>query len=185
MKLWIAALLGAGLIAAQKPENGASYLGKSWVGLLVSDTCPAHSKHNAAREEADRTVTDRVTTPAVDSAGTRGSSEQGKTIPAARGDVPQTGDVSIRDQGKIRDTGWKQARDQASSLDAACRVNSGTRDFSLLLPDGAVLRFDDLANTKIAEQLQSRGMSGPGRILRVQVIGKLENGTLALDQIQM
>ena len=138
MKLWIAALLGAGLIAAQKPENSASYLGQSWVGLLVSGSCPDHSKHNAATDEANRTVTDRVTTPAVDNAGTRGSSEQGKTIPAARGDVPQTGDVSIRDKDKIRDLGWKQARQQASSLDAACRINSGTREFSLLLPDGAV-----------------------------------------------
>lgn len=185
MKLLVTVLLGAGLMAAQKPAVNSSYLGKTWVGLLVSGSCPAGSKQSAAMQEADRTVGDRVTTPAVDTAGTRGSSEQGNTVPAARGDVPQMGDISVRAKGKIKDAGWEQARRQGSSLDSACRVNSETRSFALLLPDGKILRFADLAGAKISEQLQSRGVSGTGRILRVQVTGKLENGAIALDQIQM
>lgn len=189
MRLWIAVLLGAGLMAAQNPaqnpKSGASYYGQSWVGLLVSGSCQSGGTHNQATAEADRTVTDRVTTPAVDRAGTRGSSEPEKPLPATRGDVPQTGDLSVRETGKIKDKGWKEARRQAASLDSGCRVNPDTRVFALILADGTLIRFDDLANTKIAEQLRSRGMSEAGKILRVQVIGKRQGGMLAIDQIQM
>lgn len=185
MKLWIVGMLGAGLMMAQKPESGASYYGKTWVGLLVSGSCQAGGKHTKATAEADRTVTDRVTTPAVDNTGTRGSSEPEKPAPATRGDVPQTGDLSVRDNGKIRDKGWKQAQHQAASLATGCRVDPDTHAFALLQPDGSLLRFDDVANTKIVEQLRSRGLSEPGKVLRVQVTGKLQGGALAIDQIQM
>jgi len=185
MKLWIVAMLGAGLTMAQNPNSGASYYGKTWVGLLVSGSCQSGGKHTRATAEADRTVTDRVTTPAVDSTGTRGSSEPEKPMPAARGDVPQTGDLSVRDNGKIRDKGWKQAQHQAASLAAGCRVNPDTSAFALLQPDGSLLRFDDVANTKIVDQLRSRGTAESGKVLRVQVTGKLQGGALAIDEIQM
>ena len=185
MKLWIVGMLGAGLMMAQKPESGASYYGKTWVGLLVSGSCQSGGKHTMATAEADRTVTDRVTTPAVDSSGTRGSSEPEKAMPASRGDFPQTGDLSVRDNGKIQDKGWKQAQHQATSLAPGCRVNPDTQAFALLQQDGSLLRFDDVANSKIVEQLRSRGMSEAGKILRVKVTGKLQGGALAIDQIQM
>jgi len=184
MKFWMVALMGTGLIAAQNPSSASSYLGKTWVGLLVSGTC-APGKNAAAAEEADRTVGARVTTPAVDTAGTRGSSEAGDTPVSTKGDVPQTGDISLRDNGKIKDPGWRQARRQASGLGAGCRVSVETRQFGLLMPDGSLLRFDDLANSKIADQLRSRGTSGRPEILRVQVVGKVENGMLALDELRM
>jgi hypothetical protein len=184
MKLWLAAVFCVAVLAGQNVRNESNYLGQTWVGLLVSSTCPA-AKHTPATAEADRTVSARVTTPDVDASGTRGSSETGKADPAVRGDVPQTGDLSMGNSRKIKDPGWKQARRQASSLDAACHVGPDTRQFALMLNDGTLLRFDDAANSKIIEQLKSRGVSEKSKIFRAQVVGKLDNGAVALDEIRM
>lgn len=185
MKTWILALAGTGLMAAQNPNSASSYLGQTWVGLLVSSSCQGSARYTSASEEANRTVSDRVTTPAVDNAGTRGSSEPGENVPSAKGDIPQTGDLSVRDNKKIKDAGWREARRQASTLNSTCRVSAETRTFALLLPDGSLLRFDDLANSKIAGQLGMRVSAGTAKILRVQVVGKLQTGMIALDEIQM
>lgn len=185
MKLWMTALFGITLLAGQNNQNQSKYLGKTWVGLLVSSTCPANTKHTLATNEADRTVSDRVTTPAVDASGTRGSADTGGNTPASRGDVPQTGDLGVAGNRNIKDSGWTEARRQASSLDATCQVGTGTREFALMLKDGALLRFDEAANAKIVDQLKTRGVSTKGKILRVQIVGKLDNGTLAVDEIQM
>ena len=185
MKLLPAMLLGGGLIAAPNPQSGANYYGQSWVGLLVSASCNGGAKNEVANQESDRTTTDRITTPAVDTPGTRGSSETTEPPPAAKGDVPQTGDISIRESQKIKDPGWNEARRQALSLNSACRVDVNTRQFALLLPEGKRLRFDDLGNSKIAAELKSRGMTAKPKILRVQVTGKLDSGAIAIDQIQM
>lgn len=185
MKVWILVVFAITFSAGQNVRNEAKYLGQTWVGLLVSSNCPAMEKRTSGTREADRTVTDRVTTPAVDDIGTRGSSQSGSNTPAARGDVPQTGDLSIADSRKIKDPGWKQARRQSMSLDPGCHVSTDTRKFALMLPDGRLLPFDDVANTKIIEQLKTRGLSAKPKILRVQVAGKLENGAVAIDEIQM
>lgn len=164
-------------------DASSSYSGQTWVGLLVSASCPAPAESTRASKESDLTTTNRVTTPAVDSSGTRGESkvnESSEAERATRKSVPLTGDLNSRRSS--RDAGWKEAKREAASLDRSCRVGSDTAQFALLLPDGKMMRFSDLANAGIAKQLV------PGKahtIYRVQVVGKIENGVIALDSIQM
>lgn len=167
-----------GMLSAQEKS---SYAGKTWVGLLVSGSCQgqnhAGNAPDQATKEADRLgISDRVTTPAVDDAGTRGdtAANRGKDTK-----VPRTGNISASAGGA--DPGWQPAKRQAASLGSSCRVTSASHRFGLLLPTGEMLRFDDLSDGKIARQLPP---GGP-RILRVQVVGKLQNGAIALDSIQM
>jgi hypothetical protein len=67
-------------IAAQDVHS--SYAGQTWVGLLVSSSCAAPAESKSAMKQSDLTVSDRVTTPAVDAAGTRGESKVGETSEA-------------------------------------------------------------------------------------------------------
>jgi len=169
-------------------QSEKHYMGQTWVGLLVSDACaPA----NAAAQTSNLTVNGRTTTPAVDSAGTRGQAgmEQGTaermTSTTAK---PQTGDVLARGSRKsgAEDAGWAAARKQAEHLAARCRVGPDTQRFALLTPDGRYVAFDDAANGTIAKQVQAQyGAAGGNAILRVQVAGKLENGKIAVDTVQM
>lgn len=158
-----------------------AYSGQTWVGLLVSADCAAPSQ---ATSQSQMTVTDRVTTPAVDNAGTRGESNalepSDSNGAASRKDMPQTGDVLAKRKARA-DANWAHAHAQAKSLGAACRVGSNSSRFALLLRDGKMLRFDDLANAAIQKRLSSGGAAS---IYRVQVVGKLENGAIALDNIQ-
>jgi hypothetical protein len=94
--------------------------------------------------------------------------------------VPQTGDLFTGKSGA--DPAWAKAKRQARALASGCKVDSNTLSFALLLPDGKMLRFDDLANSAIAKRMEA-GKSAT--IYRVQVVGKLENGMVALDSIQM
>lgn len=184
-------LLAISAIAQNPPQNRSStaaYAGKSWVGLLVSASCssPDAKPATPADDEAALTVTDRVTTPAVDQSGTRGKSTL-QTVPNAAGESsraaePRTGDVA--DHGASNDPKWKAAQKQARSLAAGCAVDASTRQFALLLPDGKTLQFDELANQGIVKQL---GVNPPPRkiVLRVQAAGKLQNGRIALDSITL
>jgi hypothetical protein len=65
-------------------------------------------------------------------------------------------------------------------------VDANTTKFALLLPDGKMLQFDDLANEAVAKQLPSFPVGARSRkVLRVLVQGKIQNGQLALDSIRM
>ncbi len=170
---------------ASSPNKAArtSYAGQTWVGLLVAASCPAPAESSRAMKQSELTVTDRVTTPSVDSAGTRGNSTANASTsgePTTRRNVPLTGDIAAAKTGA--DAGWQRAKRQAAALAPACRVSTATTQFALLLPDGRVLHFDDLANSGIAKQLPA--VSG-NKIYRVQVVGKIENNTIALDSIQI
>jgi hypothetical protein len=158
-----------------------AYSGQTWVGLLVSASCPAPSK---ATDQSDMTITDRVTTPAVDASGTRGESTALDTReqPGTRTSLPATGDVLGSKAKSESDNAWKKAKRQASSLKPVCRVDANTPHFALLLPDGGMLHFADEADAAILKQLPAESKS---TIYRVQVAGKLENGRIALDSIQM
>jgi hypothetical protein len=181
LKLTAAAALLMSLMLAQ--DASSSYAGQTWVGLLVSASCPAPAQRSPASKQSELTTTNRVTTPAVDSSGTRGESKVNESTEAERAtrkDVPLTGDLNS--QKTSQDAGWKQAKRQAASLGRSCDIGSDSKEFALLLPDGKMLRFTDLANAGIEKQL------GPGKrhtIYRVQVVGKIENGKIALDSIQM
>jgi hypothetical protein len=190
LKIATAAAFCAGILFAQTEspsKEKSNYAGQTWVGLLVADACRTAPRSGAAAmAEAERlSPTDRVTTPAVDEAGSRGSAttERKRNVENA---VPRTGDVNSKKPEAESDSGWKQARRQAASLDASCRVNSGVRKFALLLADGSMLRFDDLGDSKIAAQIQANGrLGGRGNIFRVQVTGKLQDGAIALDNLQL
>jgi len=181
----MAAVAFVGLALGWAQDTGTAnrstraYSGQTWVGLLVSASCPVPSK---ATDQSDMTVTDRVTTPAVDASGTRGESTamDSREQAASHTDFPVTGDV-LGAKGKS-DGAWKKAKRQASSLKSACRVDPNTPHFALLLPDGGMLHFDDEADAAILKQLPTASKS---TIYRVQVEGKLENGRIALDSIQM
>jgi hypothetical protein len=168
-------------------QSRADYAGQTWVGLLVPDSCDAsHAKNSKTKSqsEADLTVNDRVTTPAVDASGTRGQSkvlsDPATTGGADRQESPMTGDV-LQSSGSV-DPSWKAARRQAESLGQGCRVEASTSRFALLLPDGRMLRFDDVANQGITKQL---GTANRGKgVLRVQAAGKMQNGLIALDTIR-
>ncbi len=181
LKFVAGALFSVALLAAQNVPS--SYAGQTWVGLLVSSSCPAPSESKSAMGQSDLTVSDRVTTPAVDASGTRGESKVGETNEAERStrkDFPLTGDVNARKS--TADAGWRQAKRQASTLGSGCKIGDDTNQFSLVLPDGRMIRFDNLANAGIAKQIASQKKN---TIYRVQVIGKLENGAIALDSIQL
>ncbi|MGA2598846.1 MAG: hypothetical protein ABSH09_17860 [Bryobacteraceae bacterium] len=178
------ALFALSSIAAQDVHS--SYAGQTWVGLLVSSSCAAPAESKSAMKQSDLTVSDRVTTPAVDAAGTRGESKVNETSEAERStrkDVPLTGDVSAHNS--TADAGWRQAKRQAATLGAGCRIGDDTNQFALLLPDGKTIRFDNLANAGIAKQIASQNSPTKTTIYRVQVVGKLENGMIALDNIQL
>ena len=186
MRLLLAGMLLSGALSAQSRNSEAPYGGQTWVGLLVSASCDTSriTKHSAAENEARLTTSDRTTTPAVDTSGTRGQAtvqEPGSTPPPHNA-IPKTGD--IRDTAATNDPGWKAARKQAASLPATCGVDTSTDRFLLILPDGRALHFDDLANQGIMKQLKTND-GGRKSILRVQVTGKLQNGEIALDTIQM
>jgi hypothetical protein len=184
MRLLIVGTLLNIVVFAQPPDSGSSYAGQSWVGLLVSATCDTShvAKRSAIENEANLTTSDRTTTPAIDASGTRGQAtapESGSTM-TPHNAVPKTGD--IREAAATSDPGWKTARKQAASLPAACGVDTSTTRFSLILPDGRALRFDDLANQGIVKQLKANDRSHKS-ILRVQATGKLQHGEIALDSI--
>jgi|SRR5947209_5083932 len=163
-----------------------SYTGQSWVGLLVSASCESkQSNRNAkANAESDLTTSDRVTTPAVDASGTRGKSTlmtpQTGDAPDANA-APRTGDVRA-DNANATDPAWKAARKQAGALPKTCSIGGNTNRFGLLLPDGRMLVFDDLANQGIVNQLKTKQVER-STILRVQAVGKMQNGRIALDSI--
>jgi hypothetical protein len=186
MRLLLSAgILLMGVLAAQNPSSSASYSGQSWVGLLVSGSCDAsHArKQSRAEGEANLTTADRVTTPGVDASGTRGqTAAQSGTTEAPHNAVPKTGD--IHDALPVSDPEWKTALNQAASLRATCAVDPTSDGFSLLLPDGRILRFDALANQAISKQLK-HSYGGRKSIFRVQVSGKLQHGEIALDTIQI
>ncbi len=186
VRILLAALVCSALLPAQPAKSAASYAGQTWVGLLVSASCDASrlKKGIAADTESDLTTANRVTTPAVDSGGTRGQGEvqePGSNAPQ-HNVVPKTGDV--HDRTKAADPDWKAAQKQAARLGDTCGVDASTQQFALILPDGHVLRFDDLASQGIAKQLKARA-AGHKSIYRVQAAGKLQNGRIALDTIQM
>jgi hypothetical protein len=175
---WIAVLV-ISIASAQTPTERA-YQGQSWVGLLVSASCDK-SHGSKSNRESDLTVDHRTTTPAVDDAGTRGSAET-KAVDEKQS-MPETGDVL--DKGKsATDPGWKAARKQAQALDASCAVGAEVTRFALLLSNGKMVQFDELANQAITKQLSARP-AGTGKFIRVSVQGKLQDGKIALDSIQM
>jgi hypothetical protein len=175
---WIA-VLAISVAGAQTPTERA-YQGQSWVGLLVSASCDK-SHTGKSNRESDLTVDRRTTTPPVDDAGTRGSSDTKATD--EKQSMPETGDVL--DKGKSpTDPGWLAARKQAQSLGASCAVGANATRFALLLSNGKMLQFDELANQAIAKQLSARP-AGTGKFIRVSVQGKLQDGKIALDSIQM
>jgi len=175
-----------GVASAQTPAQ-SDYHGQSWVGLLVTDKCEgaSASTDRESKREADMTTTGRTTTPAVDSAGTRGSAEREATQSTEKLAKPETGDVLSRSKSST-DRAWTAAHRQARSLGASCTVDANTMKFALLLPDGKMLEFDELANQSIAKQLPSLPSGEKNRrVLRVAVHGKMQNGRIALDSIQM
>lgn len=73
-------MIGCALAGMAQPQSSStSYMGQTWVGILTSAECgagdsAAGSKGKSESERAaELTTTDRVTTPAVDASGTRGS----------------------------------------------------------------------------------------------------------------
>ncbi len=165
-----------------------SYSGQSWVGLLVSASCESkQSNRNAkANAEADLTTSDRVTTPAVDASGTRGKSTLMTPQTGDQPDTnaaPRTGDVRA-DNADATDPAWKTARKQAGALPKTCSIDANTNRFGLVLPDGRMLVFDDLANQGILNQLKTKQIQ-KSTVLRVQAVGKMQNGRIALDSITM
>ena len=65
-------------------------------------------------------------------------------------------------------------------------MDARTNRFALVMPDGSMLQFDDLANQAIARQLPASAEGAQqGRIFRVSVQGKLQNGKIALTSIQI
>lgn len=187
------AILTGGALAFAQGAAESTYGGQSWLGLLVPASCEAvaNSAKNvsAATREAELTVTDRTTTPAVDQSGTRGQStalDPGANPPSGKGTMPQTGDVLSPGGASATDPAWKAARRQAASLGAGCKVATGTAQFALLLPGGSALRFDDLANQAIVKQMPSLPAdSRNDRVFRVSVQGKLQNGKIALNSMRM
>ncbi len=183
-----AAVFSMGVLLAQQTgvpnkSTQTSYSGQTWVGLLVAASCPAPAESSRAMKQSELTVTDRVTTPSVDASGTRGNSKVNASPPsepATRRDVPLTGDIGA--VKTVADPGWQQAKRQARALAPGCRVSAATSQFALLLPNGRLLRFDDLANAGIVKQLPP---AAEKKIYRVQVVGKIENNAIALDSIQI
>ncbi len=180
MRIFCAAILSAAALVAQSSKTAPSYTGQSWVGLLVSAGCNTAraATRPAADKESNLTTSDRVTTPAVDTSGTRGQHETAAAPP--HNASPKTGD--IHGGPAPADPGWKAAQKQAAALPSSCAVDKATSRFSLLLPDGRVLPFDNLAGQEIARQLNAAGQK---TIYRVQVAGKLQQGAIALDTIRM
>ena len=170
-------------------QQGSDYSGQTWLGLLAPATCDkssgVQSKASNSTRESDLTVSSRTTTPAVDQSGTRGSSTA--LDPASK--PPSGGDAHLGDllaKGSSGDAAWKAARKQARSLGDQCIVQRDTKQFALILPGGETLAFDDLANQAIEKQLPAWPASGKvKRVLRVSVVGKLQNGKIALTSIRM
>ncbi len=184
---WIAMLVLSVVAASAQTATERAYSGQSWVGLLVSASCDkktgAQSKSN---READLTVERRTTTPAVDSAGTRGAAAvDGSTPSGEKQSMPETGDI-LANSKSATDPGWSAARKQARGLGAACVLRPNASHFALLLPDGRMLLFDELADETIVKQMPANAVNGKApKYLRVTVQGKLQNGKIALDSIQM
>lgn len=192
---WVAAvafsLAAANAQTAPQAGSQAAYQGQSWVGLLVSASCESGSKaadRNKANHESDMTVNGRTTTPAVDQSGTRGSSsalDNDAKPTTEKQTMPATGDVMAKGKSSA-DPGWASARKQAQGLGSACALDANSAKFALLLSDGSMLQFDDLANQAIAKQMPALPAGAKTRkFLRVSVQGKLQNGKVALNGIQM
>jgi hypothetical protein len=162
---------------------GSAYLGHDWTGLLVSAACEAKSE-TGAEHEAAMTTSGRTTTPAVDESGTRGQAgAMGRADRAhTRNDSPRLGDV-LNDSTKSADLEWARAHRQAKSLPAACRITPEVQVFALILPNGRMLPFNDAANVTIVKRL-SGGLTKPA-IIRVHVAGKLQDGKIALDTLEL
>lgn len=181
-------LLAAIASATAQNTTSAQYHGQSWVGLLVPASCDKVTKGQADRsksvKESDLTVTARTTTPAVDQSGTRGSStalDPSANPPSEKQVLPATGDVLAKSSSP--DPDWSSARKQAHSLGASCSVGPDVKQFSLLMPDGKMVPFDDLANQGILKQMPAS--SDSKRIYRVWVQGKMQDGKIALVSIRM
>jgi hypothetical protein len=189
---WIAVLVFSLTAAIAQTASQTAYQGQSWVGLLVSASCDKGNKEPGDRSksnrESDLTVNGRTTTPAVDESGTRGSSnalEQGAKPPTEKQTMPETGDVMAKSKSST-DPGWGPARKQAQSLGASCALDANATQFALLLPDGSMLQFHELANQAIAKQMPSIPTGAKIRkVFRVSVQGKVQNGKIALNSIRM
>lgn len=182
-----AAILSSAALAQTAAREEAAHQGQSWVGLLVSASCAtgAAPGQTAADREAKATVTNRTTTPAVDDAGTRGSAMSGgKRAVRHKTASPATGDIMGRSTSPT-DSDWATARKQAESLAAGCSLEPDTKQFALVLADGAMLQFDELANQAIVKQRPKAAGANRGKLYRVSVEGKLQNGKIALTSIRM
>lgn len=85
-----------------------------------------------------------------------------------------------------QDTGWQEAQRVAGNMPDSCRISDNTTSYSLRLPDGRVMHFDDASNTKIRQQLQSTDrVKGQRKIFRVVVKGTASGDTISLDSIQI
>jgi hypothetical protein len=195
---WIA-ILSFSVLAAGAQNRETSYQGQTWTGLLVSSSCDPGKKTSAQRKnstaeanqanrEADLTAGGRTTTPAVDESGTRGQStalDQGSKTASGKQTLPETGDVMAKDKSST-DPGWAQAHRQARSLDSSCGFDKSATSFALLLANGSLLHFDELANQAIVKQLPSSTMGEKShRFFRVSVQGKMQNGKIALNSLQL
>ena len=160
----------------------SAYLGHQWTGLLVPAGCESGSKR--AEDEAAITTSGRTTTPAIDESGTRGQAgEMDRTDRThGRSESPRLGDV-LNDNVKSTDSEWADARKQAKSLGAACRLTPGVDRFALVLPNGRVLPLDDAANVTVSKRVS--GALPKATIIRVHVAGKLRDGKISVDTIQM
>ncbi len=185
--LFACSAIGWGQAGAKK---GNDYLGQTWVGLLTSADCGGAK--SAGRSHADRaadmTTSGRTTTPPVDASGTRGSATANETSKESptHDALPRTGDIQSTAKEAVKDPGWGAAKKQAASLAPSCGVTADTSSFSLLLPEGRSIRFDDVANATIAKQLREHNdNANKPVVLRVRVTGKLQNDKIALDSIRM
>lgn len=187
---WIVPLLFSALTLSAQTAARHAYAGQAWVGLLVADSCEtgARSAANKSKSsrESDLTVNGRTTTPAVDDAGTRGSSstlDDARRAPGEKQMKPETGDI-LAPSTSSTDPGWEPARKQARSLRPSCALDPHANRFALLLPDGTLLHFDTLANEAITTQFSALPPAATNpKYYRVSVQGKLQNGKIALDSI--
>jgi hypothetical protein len=161
-----------------------------WKGTLVDATCAAGAKSTTSSASS--------TTDQAGSANRSSVTNQSGTTPDQGGittgtqNPPATtssSDQNASGQTTTVDTGrhHKGHRSRDASQTESCPVSSSTTMFALKTPDGQVLRFDAVGNTRAAAELKNKPKwtkdLAEGKPIRATVDGMLSGDTVTVTDV--
>ncbi|MGI8741209.1 MAG: hypothetical protein ACR2NN_01300 [Bryobacteraceae bacterium] len=186
MKNLLLSLAGIPLISLLLPGQEVH----SWTGALVASGCQTGSTAAAMPGATVKPPREQNSTyeQAQNQAGSQRTSSSSKDSEQMARTTDRGTPVDPTTAADGKDTRDKATGVQAfNKLDASCRIGEHTSAFALLLEDGKLVRFDEAANSKIAQQLHSQPdrLQHKTKTFRVKVKGELQNGTISVDSIEI